>query len=155
MLVSFDEEKKILHFEGDITVYPDVEYNFLSKFMLERTNSEYIHFDKVVFDGVKPDFIDPSQFENMEEGEANLTLTNLYVSLKVIQGDTERVITFEEMLKLLEEGNFDAFEYVIESEEESEEKLFLVKIGEYIVEYLERALRAISSVINFIAKLFK
>ncbi len=155
VIVSFNEEKKILHFEGDITVYPDVEYNFLNKFMLERTNSEYILFDKVVFEGVRPDFIDPSQFENMEAGATNLTLTNLYVSLKVIQGETERTITFEEMLKLLEEGNFDVFKYVIESEEESGEKPFLVRIGEYIVEFAERALRAISSVINFIAKLFK
>ena len=155
IVVTFDEEKKILYFAGDITVYPEVEYNFLSKFMLERTNSEYILFDKVVFEGVRPDFIDPSQFENMEAGEVNLTLTNLYVSLKVVQGETERAITFEEMLELLEEGNFDVFKYVIESEEESGEKPFLVKIGEYIVEFAERALRAISSVINFIAKLFK
>lgn len=155
VIVSFDEEKKILHFAGDITVYPDVEYNFLNKFMLERTNSEYILFDKVVFEGVRPDFIDPSQFENMEAGATNLTLTNLYVSLKVIQGETERTITFEEMLELLEEGNFDVFKYVIEAEEESGEKPFLVKIGECVVEFAERALRAISSVINFIAKLFK
>ncbi len=155
IIVTFDEEKKILHFVGDITVYPDVEYNFLNKFMLERTNSEYILFDKVVFEGVRPDYIDPSQFENMEAGETNLTLTNLYVSLKVIQGETERTITFEEMLKLLEEGNFDVFKYVIESAEESGEKTFLVRIGEYVVEFTERALRAVSSVINFIAKLFK
>lgn len=155
VIVSFDEEKKILHFAGDITVYPDVEYNFLNKFMLERTNSEYILFDKVVFEGVRPDFIDPSQFENMEAGATNLTLTNLYVSLKVIQGETERTITFEEMLEHLEEGNFDVFKYVIESEEENGEKPFLVKIGECVVEFAERALRAISSVINFIAKLFK
>lgn len=155
VLVSFDEEEKILHFEGDITVYSDMECNFLNKFMSERTDSEYILFDKVVFDGVSPDFIESSEFESAESGVTNLTLTNLYVSLKVVQGDSERTITFEEMLKLLEEGDFDAFKYVIESEEESGEKTFLIKVGEYIVEIAERALRAISSVINFIAKLFK
>ncbi len=152
--VRFDDTEKILSFNGELTVYANLYYNFLSDFLAEHSNANYIYFEKLIFDGVMPDFILPD-FENIENGTNNLTLTNLYVNLAVVRGDTQENITFEEMLELLESGNYDAFKYVLDSDTIDSEKTFLQKLEDFFAEITENALRAISSVINFIARLFK
>lgn len=152
--VSFDEENSILKFSGELTVYNGPKYAFLSKFLNERTDASYIYFEKIVFDGVEPDIIF-SDFESADSSAQNLTLTNLYVNLAVVKGDTQENITFEEMLELLENGNYDAFKYVIDSDTIDGEKTFMQKVEDFFADLGENALRAISSVINFIAKLFR
>ncbi len=152
--VSFDGENSILKFNGSLTVYNGPKYDFLSIFLNEHLNSNYIYFEKIIFDGVSPDVILPD-FEGADNSAQNLTLTNLYINLAVVRGDSQENITFEEMLELLESGNYDAFKYIIESDDIAGEKTFLQKVEDFFVSIGENALRAISSVINFIAKLFR
>ncbi len=152
--VSFDGEKKILSFNGELTVYSAPRYSFLSKFLAEHLNASYIYFEKLVFDGVEPDIILPD-FEGADSSAQQLTLTNLYVNLAVVKGDTQENITFEEMLELLESGDYDAFKYVIDSDDIDTEKTFIQKVEDFFTNLTNNALRAISSVINFIAKLFR
>lgn len=152
--VSFDEENSILKFSGSLTVYNGPKYDFLSIFLNEHLNSKYIYFEKIIFDGVSPDVILPG-FEGADNSAQNLTLTNLYVNLAVVRDDTQENITFEEMLELLESGDYDAFKYIIESDDIAEEKTFLQKVEDFFTNLGENALRAISSVINFIARLFR
>ena len=152
--VSFDEENSILKFNGELTVYPGPQYAFLSIFLNEHLNARYIYFEKIIFDGVGPDVILPD-FESADSTANSLTLMNLYVNLAVVRGDTEENITFEEMLELLESGDYDAFKYIIESDDLNGEKTFIQKVEDFFANISENALRAISSVINFIAKLFK
>ena len=59
------------------------------------------------------------------------------------------------MLELLESGDYDAFKYIIESDDMNGEKTFIQKVSDFFAEITTNALRAISSVINFIARLFR
>lgn len=152
--VSFDSENSVLKFNGALTVYNGPFYSFLSTFLNEYSNSKYIYFEKIVFDGVQPDIILPG-LDEADNSASSLTLTNLYVNLAVVRGDTQEDITFEEMLELLESGDYDAFKYIIESDDMEGEKTFLQKVEDFFMNIGENALRAISSVINFISRLFK
>ena len=152
--VSFDEENNILKFNGELTVYNGPTYGFLSTFLNDHLNASYIYFEKIIFDGVGPDVILPD-FEGADNTANSLTLTNLYVNLAVVRGDSQENITFEEMLELLESGDYDAFKYIIESDDMNGEKTFIQKVEDFFVNISENALRAISSVINFIARLFR
>lgn len=152
--VSFDEDEKILKFSGELTVYSAPRYSFLSKFLAEHLDASYIYFEKLIFDGIEPDVILPD-FKGADASAQQLTLTNLYVNLAVVRGDTQENITFEEMLELLESGDYDAFKYIIESDDIDTEKAFIQKVEDFFTNLTDNALRAISSVINFIAKLFR
>lgn len=152
--VSFDEENNILKFNGELTVYNGPKYDFLSAFLNDHLNANYIYFEKIIFDGVSPDVILPD-FEGANNDAYVLTLTNLYVNLAVVRGDSQESITFEEMLELLESGDYDAFKFIINSDDMNSEKTFIQKVEDFFAEITTNALRAISSVINFIAKLFK
>ena len=151
--VSFDEENSVLKFNGELTVYNGPKYDFLSVFLNEYSYADYIYFEKIVFDGVDSGII--LDFEGADSTASDLTLTNLYVNLAVVRGDSQENITFEEMLELLESGDYDAFKFVIKSDDMNGEKTFIQKVSDFFAEITENALRAISIVINFIAKLFK
>lgn len=151
--VSFDEENSVLEFNGELTVYNGPKYDFLSVFLNEYSYADYIYFEKIVFDGVDSGII--LDFEGADSTAPDLTLTNLYVNLAVVRGDSQENITFEEMLELLENGDYDAFKFVIQSDDMNGEKTFIQKVEDFFAEITENALRAISSVINFIAKLFR
>lgn len=151
--VSFDEENSVLKFNGELTVYNGPKYDFLSVFLNEYSYADYIHFEKIVFDGVDSGIV--LDFEGADSTAPDLTLTNLYVNLAVVRGDSQENITFEEMLELLENGDYDAFKFVIQSDDMNGEKTFIQKVEDFFAEITENALRAISSVINFIAKLFR
>lgn len=150
--VSFDEENSVLKFNGELTVYNGPKYDFLSIFLNKYSYADYIYFEKIVFDGVDSGII--LDFEGADSTSPDLTLTNLYVNLAVVRGDSQENITFEEMLELLESGDYDAFKFVIQSDDMNGEKTFIQKVENFFAEITENALRAISSVINFIAKLF-
>lgn len=151
--ISFDEENSVLKFNGELTVYNGPKYDFLSVFLNEYSYADYIYFEKLVFEGVDPGFI--LDFEGTDSMASDLTLTNLYVNLAVVRGDSQENITFEEMLELLESGDYDAFKFIINSDDMNSEKTFIQKVEDFFAEITENALRAISSVINFIAKLFR
>ncbi|MBR2883857.1 MAG: leucine-rich repeat protein, partial [Clostridia bacterium] len=151
--VSFDEENSVLKFNGELTVYNGPKYDFLSVFLNEYSYADYIYFEKIVFDGVDSGII--LDFEGADSTASDLTLTNLYVNLAVVRGNSQENITSEEMLELLESGDYDAFKFVIQSDDMNGEKTFIQKVEDFFAEITENALRAISSVINFIVKLFK
>ena len=151
--VSFDEENSVLKFNGELTVYSGPAYNFLSVFLNEYSYADYIYFEKLVFEGVDSGII--LDFECADSTVPDLTLTNLYVNLAIVRGDSQENITFEEMLELLENGDYDAFKFVIQSDDMNGEKTFIQKVEDFFAEITTNALRAISSVINFIARLFK
>lgn len=151
--VSFDEENSILKFNGELTVYSGPKYDFLSVFLNEYSYADYIYFEKIVFDSVDSGII--LDFECADSTVPDLTLTNLYVNLAIVRGDSQENITFEEMLELLENGDYDAFKFVIQSDDMNGEKTFIQKVEDFFAEITTNALRAISSVINFIARLFK
>lgn len=154
--VSFDSEKKILSFGNTLTIYKDLPYVFIVDYVVKYSQAEYLHFDKLIFDGVVGETI---SIDNADPTADYLTLNNLYVSLKSVDGDQ---ISFAKMLELLENGDYDAFKYVIkdDSGEQEEppkpnEKNFFEKLSEQFDQFFSNALKTLSKVANFFRKLFK
>ena len=154
--VSFDSEKKFLGFGGTLTIYKELPYSFIVDFVLKYSQAEYLHFEKLVFDGVIGDSI---SIDNADPSANYLTLNNLYVSLKSVDGEQ---ISFAKMLEPLESGDYDAFKYVVkddsgEQEEPSKpgDKNFFEKLGEQFDKIVTGALKTLSKVVNFFRKIFK
>lgn len=155
--ISFDSEKKVLNFGNTLTIYKDLPYTFIVYYVVKYSQSEYLHFDKLIFDGVIGDTI---SMDNVDKSAEYLTLNNLYVSLKSTDGEQ---ISFARMLELLEDGEYDAFKYVVkddknpeqEEKPKPEKKDFFEKIAEGLETLYTNALKTLSKVANFFRKLFK
>ena len=155
--ISFDSEKKVLNFGNTLTIYKDLPYTFIVYYVVKYSQSEYLHFDKLIFDGVIGDTI---SMDNVDKSAEYLTLNNLYVSLKSTDGEQ---ISFARMLELLENGEYDAFKYVVkddknpeqEEKPKPEKKDFFEKIAEGLENLYTNALKTLSKVANFFRKLFK
>ncbi len=154
--VSYSEqdENKILSFDGGTTVYQGLSYNYLTKFITQYPQTDYVHFDRLVFDGEDAEALE-ILLDEIDFQSSNLTLTNLYVSLRVVRENTESEITFGALLELLESGNYDAFKLIISSDEQSGETTFFEKIADFFIKFGEDALKLISKVVNFVTNLFK
>lgn len=155
--ISFDSEKKVLNFGNTLTIYKDLPYTFIVYYVVKYSQSEYLHFDRLIFDGVLGDTI---SMDNVDPSADYLTLNNLYVSLKSADGEQ---ISFARMLELLENGEYDAFKYVVKDDKNPEQeekpkpdkKNFFDKIAEGLENIYTSALKTLSKVANFFRKLFK
>ena len=152
--VSFDSEKKALRFNGELTVYNDLKYEFLNRFLLNSNEVEYVLFSKLVFHGVEPDIVNIEDLE-IDTTAQYLTFTNLYVSLKAIKNGTAEKITFAEMLTLLESGDYDAFTFELISDESKQEVTVEQAIKNAADKFVEDVVKAASKLINFLSRLFK
>lgn len=146
--VSYDSEKKILFFGNTMTVYDELDYLFLNYYISKYEESEYLHFDKLVFDGVLTDSYEAQEFENLDPDAEYLTFVDLYVSIKAVDRDGERSVTFGEMLEMYESGEYGAFILVTESEDGTSEQTLIRRI-------FERILLIASRVVNFFKNAFK
>ena len=144
-----------IDFKGNTVVYKGLEYNYLTNYINEYSDAKYIHFDRLEFDGIKPEMIIIEDCENVVPNEKNFALDDLYVSLKVVIDGQEEQITFEKMFELFESGNYDAFKLKFNSESGETEESFFEKIEEIFVGFYTSALRVITKAINFVVGLFK
>lgn len=152
--VSFDSEKNVLKFNSQVTVYNDLDYQLLKKFLNTYSQSEYIYFSKLVFHGVEPEFIDVEDLEN-EVNAQYLTFNNLYVSLKAVKGEAYEDVTFSQFIELMENGEYDAFMFELKSDEGSQAITLEERWNQIVEEFIEDVLRVTSKIINFFRKLFK
>lgn len=148
-------DSNTIDFKGNTVVYKGLKYNYLTNYINKYSDAEYIHFDRLEFDGVMPDIILIEDCENIASGVKNFALDDLYVSLKVVIDGQEEQITFEKMFELLESGNYDAFKLKFNSESGETEESFFEKIEEFFVGFYTSALRVITKAINFVVGLFK
>lgn len=151
--VSFDPEQKALKFNGELTVYPDLNYEFLNRFLMNNNGAVYIFFSKLIFHGVEPDIVDVEDLEN-DASAQYLTFTNLYISLRAVKNGAQENITFGEMLELLEGGDYDAFIFDLNSDESNQE-VTVPSWKKTIDNFIEDVVKAVSKLINFVAKLFR
>ncbi len=152
--VSFSE--KTVDFKGITTVYGNLDYKYLTNFVNKYSSAEFLHFDKLIFDGVEPDTIIIEDCENVDTSVKYFALEDLTVSLNVIKDGTAQKVTFAQMLDLLESGDFDAFKLVMKSKDiEEKEETFFEKVKSAIDEFATNALRLITKAVNFIVKIFK
>lgn len=156
LVVSYNEENKILSFNGGIDVKDYLSYTFLNEFLLENKESKYIFFDELDFHNIVLEQILIIDDEiDADINNTNLSLHNIYVNLNVIDEEGQHRISFEKMLELLKNGRYDAFKIVVHSDEQTEEQTFFEKVSTFFEQFFEDALKAISKVINFVTKLFK
>lgn len=148
--VAFDTEKKVLNFNGKLTIYEAVPYFSITSFVLENSDAEYLHFDKLIFDGVEGETI---SIDNVDPTENYLTLNNLYVSLKMFDG---KQISFAQMLEMLQNGEYDSFKFVIQDDENGKhEESFWDKVTHTFSEIFTSALKTFVKITNFFRNLFK
>jgi len=156
LTVSFDEDKKILSFNGTIDVNENLSYFFLNKYLLINQDSEYIYFTELDFHNViREQIIIENEEIDAEFNGNDLTFHNIYISLEVLYEDGQYRISFAKMLSLLESGNYDAFKLIVETDEENREKTFFEKAAYFFETIGTAALKAISKIINVITKWFK
>lgn len=152
--VEYDSVKKVLSFNGNLTVYDNLQYNFLSRLINSNQQAEYLFFNKIVFDGVMPDIISSEDLMHDTLAE-NLTFDNLYISLKVAKGDESESITFFSLLNLLRNGNYDAFMFDVNYDDADEHVSFIEVIKKAFHDLAEDALRIASKVINFFVRIIR
>lgn len=152
--LTYDYENKVMNYKGELTVYSDLPYMFLSKFVKQYPAMEYLYFEKIIFDGVEPETINVEELENDASAEY-LTFNNLYVSLKAVKDKSSSNITFDEFLTLLENGDYDAFMFELKSDE-GKQQLTIEELWEKVTDhFISNALRITSKLINFFRKIFK
>ncbi len=103
------ENLKTLVFEGRFVFYESLDYNYISKLMLNLPDLYYVKFEKMVLDGVMslPDFSVDLEIpeENIEPDEEYLTLKDVYISVMI---DGEKV-SFEELRERVTNGDYSGF----------------------------------------------
>lgn len=149
--VSYDSTKAVLSFAGEFTVYEDLDYNLLAKFIQNYTATKYLYFEKLVFDGVTSGLFDVEEIDGVVADEDYLTFKNLYISISAIKGDGEESITFAQLIEKLESGDHEGFLIEIESESGKEKVDFMKAIDHFVT----NALKMVSKLINLISKIFK
>lgn len=151
---SYDHTKKVMNFNGELTVYSDLPYTFLSKFVKQNPGMEYLYFEKLVFHGVEPEMIDINDLNN-EASAQYLTFNKLYVSLKKVKDGSAEGVTFEDFLTLLENGDYDSFMFELVSQE-GKQQLTFEELWEKVTDhFITSALRITSKIINFFRKIFR
>ena len=152
--VYYDSEKKVMSYDGELVVYSDLSYMFLSKFVKQNPDMEYLFFKKIVFYGIEPEIIDIEDLEN-DTFAQYLTFNNLYVSLKKVKDGSAEDITFEAFITLLENGDYDSFMFELISDEGTQQLTF-IEILETVTDFfITNALRVTSKIVNFFRKMFK
>lgn len=152
--VSYDYTKKVMNFNGELTVYSDLPYLLLSKFVKQNPGMEYLFFEKLVFHGVEPEIIDIDELENDTHAKY-LTFNKLYVSLKKVKDGSSEGVTFDTFLTLLENGDYDSFMFELVSEE-GKQQLTFEELWEKVTDhFITSALRITSKIINFFRKIFR
>lgn len=151
---SYDYTKKVMNFNGELTVYPDLPYLFLSKLVKANPTMEYLYFEKLVFHGVEPETFDVEELGNDKQAQY-LTFNNLYLSLKKVKDGSSEGVKFSDFLTLLENGDYDSFMFELKSDE-GKQQLTFKELWEKVTDhFVSSALRITSKIINFFRKIFR
>lgn len=148
---SYDNTKNVLEFSGEFTVYEDVDYNLLTQLIKRYSDTKYLFFEKLVFDGVTTEMIEIDDLGNVITDEEYLSFKNIYISISAVKGEGEEGITFARLIEMLENGNHEGFIIEIESED-GKERLDFEQVWNDFVDFV---LKAASKLINWFSKLFK
>ncbi len=151
---SYDHTKKVMNFNGGLTVYSDLPYLFLSKLVKGNPGMEYLYFEKLVFHGVEPETFDVEELGNDKQAQY-LTFNNLYFSLKKVKDGSAEGIKFSDFLTLLENGDYDSFMFELKSDEGKKHMTFEELWEKVTDHFVSSALRITSKLINFFRKIFR
>lgn len=151
--ISTDKEKdghKVLSFDGKTTIYNNLDYNYISNLIADNSDTYYLYFDKITFDGISPDIIIIDE-ENLDSAEEYFTLNEVYISVSV----NGKTVTLPELVELLQSEDVDG----IISFEQKDEPTIFEQISDFfeetVGEFVTQAFKVIKNVINAIRRLFK
>ncbi len=151
--ISSDKEKdgrKVLSFDGKTTIYQKLDYNYISNLIADNSDTYYLYFDKITFEGIAPDIIIIDE-ENLDSAEQYFTLNEVYISVSV----NGKTVSLPELVQLLQDEDADG----IISFEEKEGETFFEMLSDFfeetVGEFVTQAFKVIKTVINAIRKLFK
>lgn len=147
----YNVTKEAMMFKNEFVVYDDLRYNLLAEFIEEKEEMKYLFFEKLVFDGMLSGDFEINDLENVVVEEEYVTFTNIYISLKAVKGDSEESITFAKLAELLESGDHEGFVFEIESDDGRD----TVDFERAADHFVSNALKAVSKLINAIARLFR
>lgn len=147
----YNVTKEAMMFKNEFVVYDDLRYNLLAEFIEEKDQMKYLFFEKLVFDGMLSGDFEINDLENVVVEEEYVTFTNIYISLKAVKGDSEESITFAKLAELLESGDHEGFVFEIESDDGRD----TVDFERAADHFVSNALKAVSKLINAIARLFR
>ncbi len=151
--ISTDREKdghKVLAFDGKTTIYQNLDYNYISNLIADNSDTYYLYFNKITFEGISPDIIIIDE-ENLDSAEEYFTLNEVYISVSV----NGKTVSLPELVQLLQDEDADG---IISFEEEEGETFFEMLsdfFEETVGEFVTQAFKVIKTVINAIRKLFK
>lgn len=151
--ISTDKEKdgyKVLSFDGKTTIYRNLDYNYISNLITENSDTYYLYFDKITFDGIAPDIIIVDE-ENLDNAEEYFTLNEVYISVSV----NGKTVSLPELVELLQSEDADG---IISFEQKEEPAIFeqIYDLLENVFDnFITEANRVIISVINAIKRLFR
>ena len=150
-LVTFDynSEKAVLSFNGTISVFDNIEYKFLNKILSDYPDTIDTFFKKLIFTNAESGLPFDETDLDIEYIDDNIIVNNVYVRISVVTQNGERDISFEEMQRLLESGEYDSFKVTAKSDEKTEDNTIIKKPS-----FADRILQLVSKLINFIKRLF-
>lgn len=143
------ENLKTLVFEGRFVFYESLDYNYISKLMLNLPDLYYVKFEKMVLDGVMslPDFSVDLEIpeENIEPDEEYLTLKDVYISVMI---DGEKV-SFEELRERVANGDYSGFIFTNYVEDGVNNSFF-----ESVAEFFGQLEESLQGTVEFVAAAF-
>lgn len=146
---DYDSEKSVLSFNGTISVFDNIEYKFLNKILSDYPDTIDTFFKKLIFTNTESGLPFDKTDLDIEYIDDNIIVNNVYVRISVVTQNGERDISFEEMQRLLETGEYDSFKVTAKSDEKTEDNTIIKKPS-----FMDRVLQLVSKLINFIKRLF-
>ena len=156
--ISYEDE--ILSFGGTITVHDGFAYSYLPMLVQRYGSAQKVYFNRLVFADVRAEDVSKQDYIGSDP-DGCLTMFYVEVSLIYVSPDGEqREVTYDEMIDLLQSGDYRAFKLRVttptgDGEEKTQEEIIYEKL-EGILPFMPRkVLRLVSKAINFIVSIFK
>ena len=155
--VSYADD--VLSFGGTITVHDGYAYTYLPMFIQRYGSAQKVYFNRLVFADVRAEDV-PKQEYTGSTTDGCLTMFYVEVSLIYVSQDGEqREVTYNEMIDLLQSGDYRAFKLRVSTptggEEKTQEEIIYEKLEEILPFMPRKVLRLVSKAINFIVSIFK
>ncbi len=140
------KESPVISFSGKTVLWRDLDYNYWTELVKLFPDAVYLRFDSLEIEGIAPDAAgDSFDSEHFDPDAENLTLKNIYISIK-IDGET---ITFDKLTEMLKNGYS---ELVLTFDDDSGGSLSLLQ---RISDGLMKVFHALTKIINAVIRVFK
>lgn len=132
-----------LYVSGEITMYQDLDYHYWRELAEKYEDACYFYFDKIIFEGIYRQDVDPALIGGADESELFLALENVCIGTR-IKGELLSFHEFEECLSGRQSG-LEMF-VVDKNEEEHSAAIRFEALLRLVLNVLSRAINRLVSV---------